>query len=286
MKKQALTPRDKFDLLGLSIIPAAIGSSAILTKILEHQSFKGPPLQHKDVLKLARKHLGRDVIVQAVPGMQNASYQKIKTPSGRKMHYIRYDPRAGKSIITHEIGHGMGGVPRVPGAGIVAPVAMLGGAFEAGAAGGLGRPMGRFWPAAGLVGAAAWAPTALDEALASRRAKKILKGMGEKPEGLGTALGTYLLPYGLAGGFGAGAYALGRKIRGRPLLSLLKRGSVKDVKGYCPLQKLAAKKDAPNYRPSTGAKTCANCSRFKPVGTCNKYSFKAKSTWVCDGWET
>jgi hypothetical protein len=46
-----------------------------------------------------------------------------------------------------------------------------------------------------------------------------------------------------------------------------------------------AKKDAPNYRASTGKQTCANCVHFDG-NTCTKYSFNADASYTCDAWET
>jgi hypothetical protein len=291
MRKAALSAKDKFDLLGLSVVPVSAVAGAGLWSALKRKGFSGPELNRREVLDLARRHLGPNVVVHPIPGLGNASYQKQSLPGGKVVHIIRYDPMASKSVIAHEIGHGMGSIPRVPGSGLLSPFFMIGGAMEAGAAKGMGQRLGKFWPAAGVLGAAAYAPTLADEALASHRGRKILRDTGEGAPGLNTALMTYALPMALAGLAGGGSYALGRKIVGRPVLPFSKGAMAmekeKELVAARLLVKRALAKAAkpPNYRPSTGPQACANCKYFNG-GTCKKYNYPVKADYVCDQWES
>jgi len=147
------------------------------------------------------KYLGtKKVDVKPEKDLGNAYYYK----DDNDKHVIRYDPEFNKSIMAHEIGHGMSSFPRVPLSGLLAGPLLATGGFmygtnlglENGSHDGLGRLLG---------GAAMLTPTLIDEYGASSNARKILKEEGVKPRGLTRAWSTYALP----GVVGLGALGAG-----------------------------------------------------------------------------
>lgn len=56
------------------------------------------------------------------------------------------------------------------------------------------------------------------------------------------------------------------------------------------LEKLAGRKDAPNYRPAsmkevTAGKRCGTCKARDPkTGMCAAYSFVCDANHICDSW--
>ena len=221
MKKKAdiFTPGQKVSLFGATLLPAALASGALASWNVRRHAFDDIPTSEKAVRILARKHLGSNIEVRPVEGLNNAYYTTERDESGETKHVIAYDPRVNMSVIAHEIGHGLKPIPRVPLAGLVAPALLSSGLFNIGGAAGLGRPVrGRDIGLAAL-GAALYTPTLLGEYKATSEAEKIL---GEKPKGLGSAYLTYALPPLLAAGYGLGAYGIGRHARGKPILPFMK----------------------------------------------------------------
>lgn len=221
MKKRAdiFTPGQQVSMFGATLLPAALASGALASWNVRRHAFDDIPTSEKAVRNLARRHLGGNIEVRPVEGLGNAFYTTERDEAGDNKHVITYDPRANMSVIAHEIGHGLKPIPRVPLSGLIAPALMSSGLFNIGGAAGLGKPVrGRDIGLAAL-GAALYTPTLLGEYKATSEAEKIL---GEKPKGLGSAYLTYALPPLLAATYGLGAYGIGRRARGKPILPFMK----------------------------------------------------------------
>jgi hypothetical protein len=220
MKKQALlTPGQKVSLFGATLLPASLAAGTLASWNVRRQAFDDIPTTEKAVRKLARKHLGGNIEVRAVDGLGNAFYTTENDEAGNRKHVITYDPRVNLSVIAHEIGHGLKPIPRVPLSGLLGPALMSTGMFNLGSRAGLGQPLRGRDALLAALGAAAYAPTLLSEYAATSEAKNVL---GEQPKGLGSAYMTYALPPLLAGTYGLGAYAIGRRARGESLIPMMK----------------------------------------------------------------
>jgi hypothetical protein len=221
MKKQAdiFTPGQKVSLFGATLLPASLAAGALANWNVRRNAFDDIETSEKAVRSLARKHLGRNIEVRPVEGLNNAFYTTERDEAGETKHVITYDPRVNMSVIAHEVGHGLKPIPRVPLSSLLGPALMTGGLFNVGGSAGLGQPVrGRDVGLAAL-GAAMYAPTLLSEYKATTEAKNVL---GEQPKGLGSAYLTYALAPLLAGAYGAGAYGIGRRARGEPIIPAMK----------------------------------------------------------------
>lgn len=163
---------------------------------------KNDAIDQKQSIEWAKKYLNTNKVdVKPEPELGNAYY--YRDPNSGK-HIIRYDPEFNKSIVAHEIGHGMSRFPRIPLSGLLAGPLLASGGFDYGTSLGLENGsmdgLGRF-----IGGAAMLTPTLIDEYGASSNARKILKNEGIKPRGLTRAWSTYALP----GAVGLGALGAG-----------------------------------------------------------------------------
>jgi hypothetical protein len=231
MKKRAdiFTPGQKVSMFGATLLPAALTAGALASWNVRRHAFDDIPTSEKAVRNLARKHLGSNIEVRAVEGLGNAFYTTERDEAGAIKHVITYDPRVNMSVVAHEIGHGLKPIPRVPLSGLIAPALMSSGLFNIGGAAGLGKPIrGRDVGLAAL-GAALYTPTLLGEYKATSEAKNIL---GEQPKGLGSAYLTYALPPLLAATYGLGAYGVGRRARGKPILPSFMKTSEAYLLGF------------------------------------------------------
>lgn len=169
---------------------------------------KGPhdAIDQKQSVEWAKKYLKTNKVdIAPEDGLNNAYYHKT---DGK--HTIRYDPTLSKSVMAHEIGHGMKKTPRVPFANIVAPALLGIGGLQAGAH--LGNGDDDYWPGLGkmLLGGAILTPTLMDEYGASSGARKILADNNLKPRGLTRAWSTYALPLATGAGTLGAAYYMGK----------------------------------------------------------------------------
>jgi hypothetical protein len=158
----------------------------------------------KETKEWGKKYLKSNINVEPIKDLENAYY--FKDEKGK--HNVHYDPTFNKSIAAHEIGHGMSSFPRVPLAGIIAPIALTLGGVEMGAS--LGQGLGPDGIGKLLIGAGALTPTLIDEWMASHNAKKILNDHKIQPKGLNRAWLTYTLPAIVGAGAGVGAYHIAK----------------------------------------------------------------------------
>jgi hypothetical protein len=221
-KERTIDMRKLYAALAAVAVPVAVGTGLALDKLVHKKILSKTPLDPEEVGNLARSVLGENVRLHPMEGINNSYYLKRKDREGTVIHHIIYDPYVTKSVISHELGHGL---KPVPGQGTLATTLgaalMVPGASIIGARKGLDLPAGKLGPALLGAGAAVSAPTLLGEILASREAGKILEGVGERPTGLGTAFASYAAPPVLAGLTGLGAYGLGRLSRTTRLGELL-----------------------------------------------------------------
>jgi hypothetical protein len=161
---------------------------------------KSDRIDKQELAAWARKYLKtKNVEVVPIKNLNNAAYVPHMR-DGEQYHGIVYDPTMNKSVGAHEIGHGMGKIPRVPFSDKLAPLLIGYGAYRAGHNNFDAHEAGLL-PL--LAGAAIQLPTVADEWLASHNARKILKENNIEPKGLNRAWLTYLAPL-ITGGLAAG----------------------------------------------------------------------------------
>lgn len=194
--------------IGRAVPIVGAGAGLLAGELARHAWENDTKIPEKKINDMVQKNLGDHSVAVPVPGMGNASYQSVDF-NGNKWHLVKYDPNVGQSAIAHEIGHGMGRIPRVPFADLIGPSMMLTGAYNSGLRYGMGAPADPLMIGLGLGGLAITAPTLLDEWMASHRAKKILQKENLKPHGLRRAWGTYAVPTALAAGLGLTGYGIG-----------------------------------------------------------------------------
>ena len=194
--------------IGLSLAAGHIASSAMTAKKPDDR------INERQSKEWVNKYLGtKNVTFLKEPESANASYSKLNLPGDKKPHHlITYDPKLNKSVMAHEIGHGMTKIPRMGMLQLLAPAALATGALNTGVDLAMERnPMDH--PLAGPAlagGTLGMIPILANEWGASHNARKILKDNNIKPVGLNRAWGTYALPFGVAGMMGASGYGLAK----------------------------------------------------------------------------